>query len=163
MDIEQIQVEINRINSSSILTNEEKIIRTKIFKAYIESTTQEEKETLNNLKDKKEYVNLYNQLETIEQVEQRQVKKISKMLKNILGIDINLKSTEEELQDNYQKAIDKVKKLYIDEKVLDLLAKNAITQMINQLFEYYKNRNKDIPDDAISDVKTKNQYIYKKL
>ena len=69
---------------------------------------------------------------------------------------------EEQLQADYQKAMTKIDELYVNEGILDLQTKNATTQMLNQLFTYYKNGNKKIPMNLVEQVEmlNNNQQVY---
>lgn len=124
---------------------------------------------------------LYEQIESIEKTEQRQMEIVSRNLEELLGKDIVSKTneigtiqsdgkavmqltdkTEEQLQADYKKAMTKIDELYVNEGILDLQTKNATTQMLNQLFTYYKNGNKKIPMNLVEQVEmlNNNQQVY---
>ena len=56
----------------------------------------------------------------------------------------------------------KIDELYVNEGILDLQTKNATTQMLNQLFAYYRNGNKKIPMNLVEQVEmlNNNQQVY---
>lgn len=120
---------------------------------------------------------LYSQIETIEKTEQRQMEIVSRNLGDLLGKDIISKTsekntiqsngkavieltdkTEEQLQADYQKAMAKIDELYVNEGILDLQTKNITTQMLNQLFNYYKTGNKKLPINLVEQIRESQKY-----
>lgn len=131
-----------------------------------------------NLTDTKFAIGLYEKVEDIEKLEQKQMEIIERNLGDLLGKDIVSKYEEkgiiksdgqavlehteksnDNLQADYIKAMSKIDELYVNEGKLDLQTKNATTQMLNQLFTYYKNGNKKVPMNVVQQIQMQNQNV----
>lgn len=122
-------------------------------------------------------MSLYSQVEDIEKTEQRQMEIISRNLGELLGKDIVSKTnekgviqrdgktvveltdkSEEQLEADYHTAMSKIDELYVNEGILDLPTKKVATQMLSQLFNYYKNGNKKVPINVVEQMQVSPAY-----
>jgi hypothetical protein len=122
-------------------------------------------------------IDLYKKTDELEDIEKNQMKIISRNLGDILGKNIISKTTEknviqsdgkavvqltdkmpEEIQSDYHKAIQKIDELYVNEGVLDLKTKDATTQMLNELFNYYTKGNKKVPMKVVEQMQNQQTY-----
>lgn len=119
---------------------------------------------------------LYTQIEELEKIEEKKMEMISRTLGSILGENVvskyieksytnqegqlvieQIEKTEEELQKDYQSAYRTTDELYVNEGTLDIKTKNITINMLNQLFDYYKNGHKKLP---LAEIKMENTEIF---
>lgn len=116
-----------------------------------------------NMLEIEKAISLYENIENIESLENEGINSLARNLGDIFGkkllskynetietkndgeIIINhISKTREQYENDQKKVLEKIDELYVSDGILDRNAKQYATEMVNQVFNYYKNGNKKI-------------------
>ncbi len=116
-------------------------------------------------------IDLLEKVDAIKQIDEKQVSTVSNKLGTILGKELvsgytekmttqadgkvvieQVLKDEEELRRDYQKAMEKINELYVNEGILDMQTQRMASDMVNQLFNSYKNGLRRVPVEAYEEM-----------
>ncbi len=123
-------------------------------------------------------VDLLDKVEIVKQLEGKQKSIISSKLGDIIGKELvtdyvekgtvqpdgkvvfeQTKKDEQQLEQDYRKALEKIEEMYVNEGLLDLQSKNMATNMLNQLYGQYIKGFQRVPVEKFEEMMAANKAL----